>query len=357
MIELRTHEGMPGGSLRADWEALTDDDPDATIFHTPRYLSAWERVLGDRAAPQVRTVHRDGRLVGVIAESLERHGTVTGPTETLTFLGGTEVTDYRGPVARPEDRDDVVAAWFDALAADVDWDEVVAGGLAVDTGWPDAVARHADRVGLALIESTREDVCPRVDLDGGYDAYLGRLPGKQRHELRRKVRKLARDAGDLRTVEVPAADVVDRLELFFEMAIQNETEKSAFFRRDPMREFFRELAREFAEERIFRLHLLEVGGRPGAATISLVHGREWGLYNSAFDPSLRMLAPGMVLVGELIEQAALEGLTVFDLLRGDEPYKYRFGAVDRELRRITLARTGGDSSPPSTRARAVASDA
>jgi CelD/BcsL family acetyltransferase involved in cellulose biosynthesis len=73
-------------------------------------------------------------------------------------------------------------------------------------------------------------------------------------------------------------------------------------------------------------------------TVSLVHSGEWGLYNSAFDPTLRMLAPGMVLVGNLIEIAAAEGNTVFDLLRGDEPYKYRFGATDRTLRRYTIER-------------------
>lgn len=338
MIELRTHEDIPGGSLRADWEALVDDDPTATIFHTPRYLDVWTRVLGQRIAPVVHTLHRDGRLVGVVPEARERLGSPTGPTEVARFLGGTEVTDYLGPVARPEDRDDVVAAWVDALAADVDWDELVAGGLAADTGWPDAVARHATRVGFEVLEDTLEDVCPRVDLTGGYEGWMERLPGKQRHELRRKARKLARDAGELHMVEVSPDEVLDRLEDFFAMAAENETPKAHFFRKEPMREFFRELAREFAEERTLRLHVLDVGGRPGAATVSLVHGTEWGLYNSAFDPALRMLAPGMVQVGQLIETAATEGCTVFDLLRGDEPYKYRFGAEDRRLRRLAMTR-------------------
>ena len=74
-------------------------------------------------------------------------------------------------------------------------------------------------------------------------------------------------------------------------------------------------------------------------TVSLVEpGRVWGLYNSSFDPTLAALAPGMVLVWELVERAAKEGCHTFDLLRGDEPYKYRFGAVDRELRTLTLVR-------------------
>jgi CelD/BcsL family acetyltransferase involved in cellulose biosynthesis len=47
----------------------------------------------------------------------------------------------------------------------------------------------------------------------------------------------------------------------------------------------------------------------------------------------------MVLMGELIERAAGERRTVFDLLRGDEAYKYQFGAEDRAVERLTLVRS------------------
>jgi CelD/BcsL family acetyltransferase involved in cellulose biosynthesis len=73
-------------------------------------------------------------------------------------------------------------------------------------------------------------------------------------------------------------------------------------------------------------------------TVSLVQDGEWGVYNSAFDPALASLGPGMVLVGELIELAAEDGCHVLDLLRGDEAYKYQFGAEDRPLERLTLVR-------------------
>lgn len=338
MTELRTHEGFPTGSLRAEWELLLDEDPAATVFHSPRYLETWHQALGQRATPRIRTVHRDGRLIGLVPEAHEREGSPTGPIEVVRFLGGTEVTDYLGPISRPEDRDDVAGAFLEALAADRDWDELVLGGLADDTGWPRTLLLHADRLGLTVIEESREDVCPVVDVTDGFDAYLGALPGKQRHELRRKARKLARDVGEVRVVEVPVDRIEDQLDVFFGMATETETDKGGFFAKDDMRGFFRALAAEFAADRVFRLHLLMVAGQPGAATVSLVHGREWGLYNSAFDQTLRHLAPGMVLVSELIRTAADEGRRVFDLLRGDEPYKYRFGARDRPLTRITIAR-------------------
>ncbi len=338
MIDLRTHEGLPSDELRTEWELLLDEDPDATFFQTPRYLQTWHRVLGQRATPRVRTIHRDGRLIGLVPEAHEREGSPTGPLEVVRFMGGTEVTDYLGPIARREDRADVADAYLRALAEDRDWDELVFGGLAVDTDWAEVLVRAAEELDLRILEVADEDVCPRLSTAGGYDAYLERLPGKQRHELKRKARKLSRDAGDVRLVEVPAGELDGALDTFFDMATETETDKGGFFAKDDMRTFFRALADEFAEERIFRLHLLMVAGAPGAATVSLVHGGEWGLYNSAFDQTLRHLAPGMVLVSELIRTAAEEGCRVFDLLRGDEPYKYRFGAEDRPLQRLTITR-------------------
>lgn len=287
---------------------------------------------------RVHTVHRDGRLVGVIADVNELEGGPAGPYELRRFLGGTEVTDYLGPVSRPEDRVDVADAYVANLAKDVDWDEFVAGGLRQDSGWVDAFCRAADLHGLALLHQEVEDVCPRIDLAGGYGAYLERLPGRLRQELVRKTRKLARDVGDLELVEVPAGEVADALDEFLDRAAISFPEKASFFQRADVHALFAALAAELSAERAFRLHRLDVGGLPAAMTVSLVSGDDWGLYNSAFDPAMGSLAPGMVMVGLLIERAADEGFRTFDLLRGDEPYKYRFGAHDLPVERLIFGR-------------------
>jgi CelD/BcsL family acetyltransferase involved in cellulose biosynthesis len=339
VIELRTHQGLPTGTLRSEWELLVDEDPHASLFQSPRYLAVWHQVLGQRVTARVHAVRRDGRLIGVVPEAHERVGTPSGPTEVRRFLGGTEVTDYLGPVSRVEDRADVANAYVAHLAEDRDWDEYVAGGIPADSGWIEVFRRAVGDHGLAIFEQDTEDVCPRVDLAGGFDGYLGRLPGRLRHELQRKTRKLARDAGELRLIEIPAPEVPDHLDAFLDLAAGSDPEKSGFFARDDVRAWFAALADEFVGDGVFRLHQLEVGGMPGASTVSLVHGGEWGLYNSAFDPALSALSPGIVLVNQLIQVAADGGCHVFDLLRGDEAYKYRFGATDRPVERLTIVRS------------------
>jgi CelD/BcsL family acetyltransferase involved in cellulose biosynthesis len=339
VIELRTHPGVPSGDVRSDWQLLLDEDPHATIFQGPRFLGAWHEVFGNVTPTRVHTVHRDGRLIGVVPDANDLQGSVSGPEEVRRFQGGTEVTDYLGPISRIEDRADVAEAYIGHLAADVDWDELVAGGLAEDSGWADAFRRAAHANELMIFSEDIEDVCPRIDISGGYDAYLSGLPGKLRQEQTRKARKLARDAGDLALVEVPADEAVAQLDAFLDQAAESHPEKAGFFARPDMHAWFKALAAALGDDRTFRLHRLEVGGLPAASAVSLVHGAEWGLYNSAFDPTLGSLAPGMVIVTLLIEQAAREGYRTFDLLRGDEPYKYRFGAVDQPLHRLTIARS------------------
>lgn len=347
MVEVRTHEGIPTGELRDRWSRLVERDPDATVFHTPDYLETWLSELGRSTAAQVRTVHRDGSLIGVVPEAREREGSPRGPRRVIRFLGGLEVTDYLGPVSAPGDRDTVARAYLDTLAEDRDWDELIAGGLPLDSGWIEHLTEHAEHHGLHVGERSDEDVCPWVDLSGGYDEYLGRLSAKQRQEQHRKLRKLAREVGPVDLREVPAREVPERLGVFLEMAggtpvdegpEARVSEKTRFFNKDEMRSFFVALARSLAGRGGFRLHLLDVAGSPGAAAVSLVWDRHWGLYNTAFEEVLGSFAPGMVLITALIREAAEEGHEVFDLLRGDEPYKYRFGATDRILGRIIVAR-------------------
>jgi CelD/BcsL family acetyltransferase involved in cellulose biosynthesis len=338
VIELRTHEELPEGSDRAAWQLLVDEDPDATVFHTPRYLAAWAEVFAGTTAVRVHTVHRDGRLIGVIPDANDVQGSAGGPEEIRRFQGGTEVTDYLGPVSRREDRLDVAAAYAANLAHDVDWDEFVAGGLATDTGWPEAFRRALYTHGLEVLEDAREDVCPRVMLPDSHEAFLAGLPGRLRQELNRKTRKLARDAGELELVTVPGDEVVGRLDAFLDQAASSFPDKAGFFQRADMHTWFKVLAERLVPDDIFRLHELHVGGLLAASTVSLVHRGTWGLYNSAVDPALAAFAPGVVLVNLLIGAAAEEGCEVFDLLRGDESYKYRYGAEDRELTRLVVRR-------------------
>lgn len=340
MLDVRTEERFPSDDrLDGAWMRLVSADPAATIFHTSRFLRRWCRHLRGRCDLRLRFVERDGELIGVVPEVREVEAAADGRRTVAHFAGGYHVTDYLGPVSRPEDRADVVDAWFAALAAEDDWDQLTAGGLAEDAGWHDLIAARAEAAGFTVTGPTREDVCPVIDVSGGWDGYLDRLTSKQRHEIRRKARRLSREASTVKLVNADPEELHGEVDRFIELAATAEGEKGRFFD-DEKAAFFHSLAAEFGPDRRFRIHRLDIDGGVAAYVVSLVFGDRWGLYNSAFERSLGHLSPGMVLVGEVIRIAAEHGCCTFDLLRGDEPYKYRFGAVDRPIQRVVIARGG-----------------
>ncbi len=337
-LTVELHDGSGDTAFVAEWDALLARDPAATLFQSARYLRRWDEVFGGQRALRIRAFRRDGQLVGLVAETRELLRLPSGPQELIAFAGGSEVTDYLGPIAAPEDRAAVAQAYVAALVIERGWDEVVLGGLAADAGWHELIASAAAAHGLGVHDVEIDDVCPRVDLSGGLDAYLVRLPGRMRQEVLRKARKLARDVAPHELFTFPPAELHEGIEAFLDQAAQADSEKAGFFRRDDMRRWFHVLVDDYGEDGTLRLHRLDVDGLPAAMSVSLVWGDTWGLYNSSFDPSLAALAPGVVLVWELIGLAAAEGMAVFDLLRGDEPYKYRFGATDRPLHTLSLVR-------------------
>lgn len=309
-------------SLAPRWRTLAAADPTATIFQSPDYAHCWWEEFGAlRSLALVEILAADGSLRGVAPLSMEPDGVVH-------FVGDPQISDYLAPLSRLEDRDAVAAALVEEAVALDGFTGLRLAGLPADSGWPEAIARAVKAAGLAVLEEP-EDVCPVVAVRGSYDAYLHGLPGKQRHEIRRKARRLD-DAGGYRVRLAEASSIDDDLDIFFGLHRSADGPKGKFMHEN-MAAYFRRLAHAMLHRGWLRLAILDLAGAPVAGLYGFSDGRSWDLYNSAYDHSRRDLAPGMVLVAEAIRLAAGEGCATFDFLRGAEEYKYRFGAADRAV--------------------------
>ncbi|HET9310170.1 MAG TPA: GNAT family N-acetyltransferase [Actinomycetota bacterium] len=315
---------------RRGWHELVEADPSGTFFHTPAYLKLYWEEFGEQPDHLLLAFAEedDGTQVGACA--LERIG------ETLRFLGGTEVTDYMGPVGLPERQDAIAKELWSALLTRDDWRDADLRGLPEDRPWFGLLRDAASAQGLGTIEDD-DGVAPFLPLPGSWDEYLEGLSSKQRHEIKRKARKLTEGAGEYRVVTADDETLIDLLDRFLELHRTSEGPKGVFMV-PGMEIFFRRLGEEFLADGVFRLTFIDVGGELAAGTIGFVWGGTSSLYNSAFDRSWGDLAPGMVLVAEDIRLAIAEGCTGFDLLKGDYAYKYRFGSQPRPVRRLLVTR-------------------
>jgi CelD/BcsL family acetyltransferase involved in cellulose biosynthesis len=86
-----------------------------------------------------------------------------------------------------------------------------------------------------------------------------------------------------------------------------------------------------------RFHWLELDGRAAAAEFQLAGGGVLYAYQAGVAPEAMKHQPGKLLNLAILRRAIAGGYRAFDFLRGDEPYKARFGARPRacvELRII-----------------------
>jgi len=87
-----------------------------------------------------------------------------------------------------------------------------------------------------------------------------------------------------------------------------------------------------------QLAFLEVDGEKACGYLNFDYGNRIWVYNSGIDPRFGEISPGWVLLGHLLEWANQHKRAEFDFMRGNEAYKYRFGAVERYVARVKITR-------------------
>jgi len=185
-----------------------------------------------------------------------------------------------------------------------------------------------------------ENVCPVVTFPADVDmeGYLATLDKKERHEIRRKVRR-AEAVGEIQLED--ATDPLTELAAFIDLH-QKRWGAEGLFPDTPggaqSRVLFRRLFELFGADGPLRLTFLSVGGRRIAAGIHFEADDGLLYYNAGVDPEARELSPGVLMVHAYAGRALATGKRRMDFLRGDEPYKYEWGAVDEPIQRLLVRR-------------------
>jgi CelD/BcsL family acetyltransferase involved in cellulose biosynthesis len=317
----------PRAFIARDWTHLVEADPEATFFHTPRWLKLyWEEFGSD--ALRIAMVRRGDEDVSAAAFDVR--------DRTVTWLGGFDLTDYMGPVAAPADRLLAARDLMAALCGLEGWTDADLAGLPEDGAWLGALRDAAGAVGIAATVEP-DGVAPFVPLPGSFEEYLAGLPSKLRHEIRRKERRLRERHPGARMVDATPDTAAEAMDRFVEMHGSAVGQKGRFMV-PGMELFFHRFAEDLLPDGTLRLSFIEIDGTRIAGALGFRWDDRFLLYNSAFDHAYGDVAPGMVLIAELIRTSIEEHRTGFDMLKGDLSYKYRFGARRRRIMRLRLRR-------------------
>lgn len=325
------------------WNTLVEQSIANTPFSRYEYLSEWWKTLGGgewkNATLVLVSAHENDELVGIAPLFIDEYD----GQQSLLLIGSIEISDYLDLIVREADLPrflpglvDFLASPFVSAQGDADnWSAI--DWYNIPDSSPTLAALKADSEGRGW--NYHEEVyrpTPRIPLNGSFDDYLMNIDKKQRHELRRKMRR-ADESGRVRfSIVDKGADIEPELDNFFHLMVQDPGK--AEFLHDAMREQMSNTIRAAHKHGYLWLAYLEVDGVKAAATLCFDYKNKlWG-YNSGVSFDFKDISPGWVIMGHTIQWCCENGRYEFDFMRGDEEYKYRMGGVNKYVMRAKVTR-------------------
>jgi CelD/BcsL family acetyltransferase involved in cellulose biosynthesis len=325
--------------LSTSWNRIVDSSSIQVPFLRYEYQRTWWETKGGgewkNADLAIAAAYQDQNLVGVAPMffSLNKEN-----EPALLLIGSIEVSDYLDVVIAPENNKTFIHELFDFLDSPeappwkvIDWCNLLENSPTLPSLEAAAIKKKWE------YRCERLQHSPRILLPGDWEAYLAGIDKKQRHEIRRKIRRLEESGIPTRFYIVEDKSTLRAEGESFMALMAQDAEKEAFLA-PSMREFLHSVIQCAFDEHCLQLAFLEIEGKKAAGYLNFYYlDRVW-VYNSGLNRQFNEYSPGWVLLAYLVRWAIEHHAKEFDFMRGDEEYKYRFGAIDRFVNRALIRR-------------------
>ncbi len=335
-MNLTIHHTFPE-ELKNEWNALLEKSSSHVPFLRYEFLRDWWDSRGGGEWEQTELY----LVTAWEADSLVAVAPLFYTTDTeissLLLVGAIEISDYLDLIVCPEKLEEFIAELLPFLAhLEFPWQQLQFHNLLEDSPTLPAVKAAAIKAGWNFEMETLQR-CPYIPLTSDWETYLSGLDKKKRHEIRRKLRR-ANEIG--LPISFKVVQDVDTLEAesdaFFDLMAQDEDK--ARFLTEAMREHMHRAIHTSFGCGCLNLAFLEIGNEKAAAYLSFDYLNRIWVYNSGINYKFQEYSPGWVLLGYMIQWAIENKRDALDFLRGDEEYKYRFGALTRRVVRAVITR-------------------
>lgn len=334
-MEIRLHRDF-SEIEHARWDELLSQSVTDVPFLRYGYLEHWWDFKGGGEWPQDAQLlilsGWDGSELKGIAPffSIKEDGRVKA-----YLLGSIEISDYLDVIVRPTDAEAFIRSVLDYLSItkEVEISSLTLVNIPDRSPTNSLIEKIAPDFGWAVkVENAYHT--PAIPLAADWDSYLAGIDKKQRHEIRRKLRRAEESAEVKWYFADDSANLDGEINAFFDLMVLDE-DKNKFLTAQ-MRAQMCAIIHWAFDAGYLKLSFLTIDSFKAAGYLCFDYNGHILVYNSGFDFRFSQYSPGWVLLSLLIQNAIETGKKYFDFMRGDEDYKYRFGAADGFVKRIEL---------------------
>jgi len=308
-------------SLTSYWTESSHRLKWGSVFVLPSWLKVWWREFKPGTELYLGVIREQSDIIGIAP--LQVKG------EKTSFVGSPDVCDYLDFVVVPGRESDFFNVLLDDLRRQ-GINHLDLRPLRPDSTVVTHLVGEARKRGFGVL-CHEEEVTVEMDLPATWEEYLTGLDKKQRHEVKRKLRRLW-EAGnvDYRCLLVSPQEVADLTDTFLKLFSLSRGRKADYMtaRREA---FFRSLAEAMAEIKLLRFGILQVDALPAAMIMGFDYNESMYLYNSAYDPQYNSLSVGLLSKALCLKESIERGMKKWDFLKGAERYKYQLGGNEIPL--------------------------
>ncbi len=317
-----------------EWDLLLAQSPVDTPFLKYGYQRAWWQHKGGGEWPQAElriiTAREDERLIGIAPLFIGERN----EGKEIHFVGSVEISDYLDFIAQPQNYEAFITGVFKLVKEEYAQFPGKIHLFNIPDNSPSLQIMKEIGEGedwSVKIESA--DHTPAITLSKDWDTYLAGINKKQRHEIRRKLRRANESEDDVSWYIATEKSTLNHEIADFLQLMELSEEKKRFLTKD-MRKQMDAIIHWAFDAGNLQLSFLTINNEKAAGYLCFDYGNRIWVYNSGFRPDYQYYSPGWVLLSYLIQHAIKIRKTHFDFMRGDETYKYRFGAVDSFVMKV-----------------------
>jgi len=295
-------------------------------FVLPFWLESWFARFGRENTRNLVALYEDGKILG-IAPLMVRDG-------EARFIGSESVCDFQDMIIVENEEEKFYPALFDYLENE-GVTSLTLGALKTKSKSLIYIQKIALSRGLPVTRKTAGNLYV-ITLPDNWDGYLSSLAGKQRHEIRRKIRRLD-DFGSYEFLVV-SGEVAARnnFEEFLKMFAESSEDKNTFLD-EYNKSFFISLAEGLADNNMLQLGVLKIDGTSAGMVFCFTLGKETFLYNNGYKKKFSATSAGILSKVLSIKFNVGKGVEKYNLLKGDEKYKKHLGGVAVPLTRLRIS--------------------
>jgi CelD/BcsL family acetyltransferase involved in cellulose biosynthesis len=331
--------------IAGDWNRLAAESALPSVFLTWEWVTNWWSVYGGNNSLLLLACQSpNGSLCGVAP--MYRAAWPPGRFAPLRILrvvgagsGDSFALDW---MVSPEKQLTAVRAVLDWLwHHSSEWDVIELASVPAESGVGRIIRQEMCSRGA--VEEVSRWPHLAVSLPVRWEEYQSRLSPKMREGVTYMARRLQREfCVSLRRYhsEQDVRTFVDRL-ADLQMKRFRQRGQTAMLESEESRSFLSAAGAALARRGWADCWALELSGATVAAHFGLRYAGRHCYLQGGFDPAYAGYSVGTVLLAHVMQHLIRDGVTVFDFLAGEEPYKIRWGAEASEYYGLRWARPGG----------------